>query len=115
MDYQGDDNTCPACGKYFRTTQGLLAHLSSARSCLWWKKWKLANREYEEQLDVNEDRSDEEDEEDGEREGSRRNNDPEGWLYPDNGLPMEEPEDIFHFVGVQSLGEAGPGPSTASN
>ena len=47
MDYQGtsEDNICPAGGKHFRTTQGLLAHLSSARSCSWWKKGNIANKE----------------------------------------------------------------------
>ena len=54
MDYQGhyEDNICPAFGKYFKTTQGLLAHLSSARSCSWWKKGNLAKKKYQEQLDI---------------------------------------------------------------
>lgn len=36
------DITCPACSQYFRTQQGVNAHLSSAKSCRWWKKGKLA-------------------------------------------------------------------------
>lgn len=33
---------CPACNKYLRTPQGLSAHLTSARKCLWYKKGKLS-------------------------------------------------------------------------
>ncbi|KAH9912827.1 uncharacterized protein B0H18DRAFT_887368 [Fomitopsis serialis] len=35
-----DDRTCPACDKPCRTSQGLMAHMSTARSCLWYRKGK---------------------------------------------------------------------------
>ncbi|KAH9916704.1 uncharacterized protein B0H18DRAFT_884628 [Fomitopsis serialis] len=35
-----DDTTCPACDKPLKTSQGLMAHLSTARSCLWYRKGK---------------------------------------------------------------------------
>ncbi|KAH9914850.1 uncharacterized protein B0H18DRAFT_959588 [Fomitopsis serialis] len=38
-----NDRTCPACDKEFHTSQGLMAHLSSARLCAWYRKGK--NRE----------------------------------------------------------------------
>ncbi|KAH9913778.1 uncharacterized protein B0H18DRAFT_887721 [Fomitopsis serialis] len=39
-----DDRTCPACDKTFRTSQGVMAHLSTARSCKWYRKGKNAAR-----------------------------------------------------------------------
>src|ERR1700734_754467 len=115
MDYQGhgEDNTCPACGKYFRTTQGLLAHLSSARSCSWWKEENQANREYQEQLDISQHGSND-DNDNEEENGEAFDHGGHGFLYPDaddDGPPeldaIEEPEDVFHFVGT--------GLSTSSN
>ena len=39
---QYNNHTCPACGKSsFKTTQGVLRHLSQAESCKWYKKGKL--------------------------------------------------------------------------
>ncbi|KAH9910544.1 uncharacterized protein B0H18DRAFT_844521, partial [Fomitopsis serialis] len=38
-----EDNTCPACDKPLKSASGLMAHLSTARSCLWYRKGK--NRE----------------------------------------------------------------------
>ncbi|KAH9910235.1 uncharacterized protein B0H18DRAFT_823376, partial [Fomitopsis serialis] len=35
-----DDRTCPACDRPFRTAQGMMAHLSSAKSCKWYRKGK---------------------------------------------------------------------------
>ena len=35
-----DGNICPACDKPFRTSQGVMAHLSTARSCKWFRKGK---------------------------------------------------------------------------
>ena len=36
-----DDRTCPACGKNtFKSSQGLMNHMSSARSCQWYRKGK---------------------------------------------------------------------------
>ncbi|KAF8909039.1 hypothetical protein CPB84DRAFT_1843381 [Gymnopilus junonius] len=32
---------CPACSKIFKTFQGLNAHLSSAKSCEWYRKGKI--------------------------------------------------------------------------
>ncbi|KAG1750585.1 uncharacterized protein EDB91DRAFT_1030513, partial [Suillus paluster] len=32
---------CPACHKRLRTTQGLATHLSTTKSCRWYKKGKL--------------------------------------------------------------------------
>lgn len=37
---EADERTCPACDKQFRTGQGLMAHLASARSCKWYNKGK---------------------------------------------------------------------------
>ncbi|KAH9921595.1 uncharacterized protein B0H18DRAFT_880019 [Fomitopsis serialis] len=37
-----DGNICPACDKPFRTSQGVMAHLSTARSCKWFRKGKNA-------------------------------------------------------------------------
>lgn len=34
-------NECPACGKTFETSHGLNCHLSSAKSCKWYRKGKL--------------------------------------------------------------------------
>ena len=38
----GDDNdrTCPVCDRWFQTSQGLMSHLSLARSCKWYRKGK---------------------------------------------------------------------------
>ncbi|KAG1892509.1 hypothetical protein F4604DRAFT_1566002 [Suillus subluteus] len=36
-----DPTVCPACHKRLRTTQGLATHLSTAKSCRWYKKGKL--------------------------------------------------------------------------
>ncbi|KAH9913750.1 uncharacterized protein B0H18DRAFT_887798, partial [Fomitopsis serialis] len=35
-----DERTCPACDREFDTSQGLMAHLSTAKSCLWYRKGK---------------------------------------------------------------------------
>ena len=35
-----DERQCPACSREFKTAQGLMSHLSSARSCRWYKKGK---------------------------------------------------------------------------
>ncbi|KAH9913038.1 uncharacterized protein B0H18DRAFT_888940 [Fomitopsis serialis] len=35
-----DERTCPACDREFRTAQGMMAHLSTARSCRWYNKGK---------------------------------------------------------------------------
>ncbi|KAF8834744.1 hypothetical protein BDN67DRAFT_914323 [Paxillus ammoniavirescens] len=32
---------CPACHKYFKSSQGVNAHLSTARSCHWYKSGKI--------------------------------------------------------------------------
>ena len=34
-------DTCDACNKTFRTTQGLTAHQSMSEACSWYKKGKL--------------------------------------------------------------------------
>lgn len=34
-------DTCGACHRTFRTTQGLSAHQSMSKSCAWYKKGKL--------------------------------------------------------------------------
>lgn len=34
-------DTCGACNRTFRTTQGLSAHLSMSKACSWYKKGKL--------------------------------------------------------------------------
>lgn len=33
---------CPVCNKHLKTTQGLSAHLSSAKTCTWYRKGKLS-------------------------------------------------------------------------
>ena len=35
-----DDRTCPVCDRWFQTSQGLMSHLSLARSCKWYRKGK---------------------------------------------------------------------------
>ena len=35
-----DDRTCPVCERWFETSQGLMSHLSLARSCKWYRKGK---------------------------------------------------------------------------
>ena len=35
-----DDRTCPVCDRWFQTSQGLISHLSLARSCKWYCKGK---------------------------------------------------------------------------
>ena len=41
-----NDHTCLACGKStFKTSQGVLKHLSQARGCQWYKKGKLKDLE----------------------------------------------------------------------
>ncbi|EPS92888.1 hypothetical protein FOMPIDRAFT_1137184, partial [Fomitopsis schrenkii] len=35
-----DDRTCPVCDRCFQTSQGLMCHLSTARSCKWYRKGK---------------------------------------------------------------------------
>jgi hypothetical protein len=117
MDYQGhyEDNICPACGKYFKTTQGLLAHLSSARSCSWWKKGNMAKNEYQEQLDTTPQHEDDDMEDNNINIINNNNNDDaDNREIPDHGQHLypdadhiEEPEDIFHFVGIQDLGDEG--------
>lgn len=34
-------DTCGACGRSFRTTQGLSAHQTMSKMCAWYKKGKL--------------------------------------------------------------------------
>ena len=135
MDYQGlsDDNICPACGKYLRTTQGLHAHLSSARSCSWWTKRNMENRE---KLDVNQPEGDvggASDVDDDVNLGLDLNMDidtdidtynnhgeefgegfhPELDSVPPELPPFEEAEDIFHFVGTTSSRRTRPPQSRA--
>ena len=35
------DRTCPACGRNFKTPQGVLSHLGQSKGCSWYKKGKL--------------------------------------------------------------------------
>jgi len=35
------DRTCPACGRNFKTPQGVLGHLGQSKGCSWYKKGKL--------------------------------------------------------------------------
>ncbi|KAH9841974.1 uncharacterized protein C8Q71DRAFT_700197 [Rhodofomes roseus] len=35
-----EDRTCPACDREFKTPGGLSSHLSTAKSCLWYRKGK---------------------------------------------------------------------------
>ena len=35
-----DDRTCPVCDRWFQMSQGLMSHLSLARSCKWYRKGK---------------------------------------------------------------------------
>lgn len=41
MDFA--DFVCPACEKPFRTEQGLNSHMTTARSCSWYRRGKLAD------------------------------------------------------------------------
>lgn len=34
-------DVCGACGKWFETIQGVMAHQSNSRGCAWYKKGKL--------------------------------------------------------------------------
>jgi hypothetical protein len=38
---QFNDLQCPACEHFFVTHQGLTSHLSTARSCRWYRKGKI--------------------------------------------------------------------------
>ncbi|KAH9926857.1 hypothetical protein B0H21DRAFT_678600, partial [Amylocystis lapponica] len=42
MEYH-NERLCPACGKSFATIPGRNMHLSSARSCKWYRKGKMAD------------------------------------------------------------------------
>ncbi|EPS99693.1 hypothetical protein FOMPIDRAFT_1016984 [Fomitopsis schrenkii] len=35
-----DERVCPACGRGFKTSQGMLSHLKQARTCRWYKNGK---------------------------------------------------------------------------
>ncbi|KAG0692945.1 hypothetical protein DFH29DRAFT_782271, partial [Suillus ampliporus] len=36
-----DPSICPACHKWLGSSQGVAAHLSTTRSCQWYKKSKM--------------------------------------------------------------------------
>ncbi|PPR07087.1 hypothetical protein CVT26_005304, partial [Gymnopilus dilepis] len=42
---------CPACGRYFKTSRGLNTHLSTAKSCSWYRKGKIRELEAQD-LDI---------------------------------------------------------------
>lgn len=46
------DVLCPVCGQHFKTSQGMHHHLTSARSCNWWKKGKMRELTLDDQPDV---------------------------------------------------------------
>ncbi|KAF9464335.1 hypothetical protein BDZ94DRAFT_1321217 [Collybia nuda] len=49
------DPVCPACDRVFLTMKGLHSHLTSAKSCKWYKKGKIASFDfYEEAKEVEE-------------------------------------------------------------
>lgn len=113
MDF-GGENICPACSRYFRTQQGVQAHLSAAKSCLWWRKGKLAELLGDEDelavdqgiLDSTSDQDDQDDE-----------------MLPEDAMEevWQEEQDLYHFIGAEpepeptpAIGEAGPGPSSLS-
>lgn len=73
----------------------------------------MANKEYQEQLDVSQEQNDDNGDDNGDHEEEMRADDGTPELYP-----IEEPENTFHFVdiqGVQGIGDAGPGRSTSLN
>lgn len=40
MQYVDDDLYCPACGRYFKSTQARNTHLSQSARCAWYRKGK---------------------------------------------------------------------------
>lgn len=104
---------CPAgCVKLFLTPQGLRSHLSSAKSCRWYKSGRLADLGLDNTSD------------DLEITNSAR----EGGIetLPEEALmdTWDEAYDFYHFIPSTipstmdeqpAIGEAGPGPSTTSS
>jgi hypothetical protein len=129
MDFS-DNNICPVCLRTFKTPGGKHAHMSSAKSCSWYRFGKLADLH---PLDYGDNRE-------GGAMGiqpldgggpneSENENEGDDTVDIFNEL-IEQEEELFHFVpqSPQSLlrrqidtdivmgdGEAGPGPSTLAN
>ena len=113
-----DDLTCPVCMRAFRSKKGCASHLSTARSCAWYRKGKLAELE---SLDWDGEGGDVQimDDQGGDVIGSEEfeevhdteDQDPEDIMDD-----VEDEEDLFDFIPMPSLqtavGEQGPGPST---
>jgi len=135
-----DDNVCPVCLRTFKTVAGKRSHMSSSKSCSWYRFGKLADLRPLDQGDDREGGAMGIQADDG---GLGRGCD--GGLRCDGGLGrdedeidnadvadilgdlLEQEEELFHFVMPSSLqqqnntdvemedGEAGPGPSTLAN
>lgn len=107
-----EDFVCPACDRPFRTEKGLNSHLTSARSCSWYRRGKIADLQpWEDNADLM----------DEEQEPPFRL--PQRDIPPDQAIQYFDEDEPFYFfpdepeepvVEVEE-GVAGPGPSTIAN
>lgn len=105
-----DDFICPACDKPFRTEQGLNSHLTTSRSCSWYRRGKIADLQpWEDDADLI----------DEEQEPPFRP--PQRDIPPDQAIQYFDEDEPFYFFPdepdepVAEEGVAGPGPSTTAN
>lgn len=91
MDF-GNENVCPACSRYFRTQQGVQAHLSTAKSCRWWRKGKIAELlGGKDEVVVQQ----------GRPESTPNQEDEEDEMLPEDAMEQvwQEEQDLYHFIG----------------
>lgn len=123
MDLQ-DELSCPVCMKSFKTKKGCTTHLTTARSCCWYRRGKLAQLS---PLDLDGEGGEalisdlcDGDGQSDQMEDQRSHMDEYVVAAMDD---MADDDDLFDFIPMPSatlatlpevqIGEAGPGPSTA--
>lgn len=104
---------CPACPRTFPTTQGLNCHLSSAKSCKWYRKGKNRELTVIEQSNVSADST----------EPTSYSDDPLVWPPPFEDTNNDDPDPLHNIecdefvlllqeVHIPQEGQAGPRPAT---
>lgn len=121
-----DDNICSVCSRTFKTVAGKRSHMSSSKSCSWYRFGKLADLRPLDQGDDREGGAMGIQADDGGLGHNEDKND-DADVADILGDLLEQEEELFHFVTLSALqqqnntdvemedGEAGPGPSTLAN
>jgi hypothetical protein len=109
-----EDHLCPACGKYFPTTQGRNTHLSLSSKCAWYRKGKLIDMYGE--VDEEEESSFPEGTYEGDKEVEVEED--EGFDDDFYAPALDEVEEVYHLIPIPDppadIGTPGPGPSSSA-